>query len=549
MPPPIPLGTTVAGRYKLVRHVGGGGMGFVYEAEHLALGRSFALKVLRVPADNAELVQRFEREARALARLSTPRVAQVTDFGVEPHIGPFYVMELVDGESLQQRLDREEKLELEEAVDVAADLYEAIADAHDEGIVHRDLKPGNIGMPRRGVVKVKLLDFGLAASIDDAFLTRITQSHQVLGSLPYIAPEQFKGARPDARQDIWACGVVFYELLTGKLPFTAPSTAALMHAILTAPVPRIHEVPEPLTALLDELLDKDPMRRLSDARLIARKIRALNIRSAATLESPSMIPPTQATPAIPNTHESPASAPPTRASVTPATTAPSTPISKRPPAPAAHDPMQAVAVAADDRGYSPSRVAVQRAIDTPRIPTSTPSDPPRGIPLTLAFAVFALGALSLIAAGAVYFARDEAPTSPVVAPVPIASPALEPKDPRDPPEVDAPEPPDPNTEINLDEVTGDDYVPPSERPRTRRPNMRRASMAIDPDDQDVFDEPVAIPAEGPTDSPDPPTMAAPTMSESSTDEPREPARPADSVMDLTRPTMMSTAWDGEPVPF
>ena len=120
-------------------------------------------------------------------------MAQVTDFGVDARIGPWYVMELVEGESLHERLGRG-PLPPEEVVRLGAELCAAVADVHAVGIVHRDLKPSNIGLPATGPVPVKLLDFGLAAAVDDAFLTRITQSQQVLGSLPYIAPEVFQGA-------------------------------------------------------------------------------------------------------------------------------------------------------------------------------------------------------------------------------------------------------------------------------------------------------------------------------------------------------------------
>lgn len=273
--PPLAIGAVVGDRYRIIKEIGGGGMGYVFEAEHIALERRFALKVLRVGHWDEELVRRFEREARALGKISSPRVAQVSDFGVADGIGPYYIMELVPGLSLQQRLDKE-SIAPREAVELAIGLCDALVDVHKQGIVHRDLKPANIGLPG-GAIPIKLLDFGLAASVDDAFFTRITQSQQVLGSMPYISPEQFAGARPSEAQDIWAVGVVFYEMLTGALPFEAPSTAALMHRILTAPPSLIGDVPLPLGRALDRLLHKDPEQRVKSASDAAALLRSIDL--------------------------------------------------------------------------------------------------------------------------------------------------------------------------------------------------------------------------------------------------------------------------------
>lgn len=300
---PLSVGTLVDERYRVVREIGGGGMGYVFEVEHVALGRKFALKVLRVGHWDDELIRRFEREARALARVHSPRVAQVTDFGVAENIGPFYVMELVDGESLQARLDRDGAIPVPEAVALAVALCEAVHDVHAEGLVHRDLKPGNIGLTLGTAIPVKLLDFGLAAGVDDAFLTRITQSHQVLGSLPYIAPEQFSGSRPSAAQDLWALGVVIYEMVTARLPFEAPSTAALMHKILTCPPPILDGFPPSLRAVIGRLLMKSPSARIGSAKEAADLLRQLDVASLPrTIETPSAFPPTAESAAVPVPH-------------------------------------------------------------------------------------------------------------------------------------------------------------------------------------------------------------------------------------------------------
>jgi serine/threonine-protein kinase len=258
------------------RVLGQGGMGQVLEVEHVALGRRFALKVLRLERWNDELVRRFNREARALARLSTPRVAQVTDFGIDPEVGPYYVMELLEGETLEDRLQRSGPLAPVDALRVCAEVCDALTEVHAAGLVHRDLKPSNVGLARVGPVAVKLLDFGLAASTDDAFLSRITQSQQILGSLPYMAPEQFNGAPPVPSVDVYAVGVVLYESLTGRLPYLAPSTAALIHQILATPPPPLPaELPGRtlLEPLLERLLAKEAHERFASATAAAHALR------------------------------------------------------------------------------------------------------------------------------------------------------------------------------------------------------------------------------------------------------------------------------------
>jgi serine/threonine protein kinase len=269
-------GSTVAERYLVRRVLGQGGMGQVLEVEHLALGRPFALKILRLEKWNDELVRRFNREARALARVTTPRVAQVTDFGVDQEVGPYYVMELLEGETLEDRLQREGRVPVERALAICAELCDALSEVHAASIVPRDLKPSNVGLPRSGPVGVKLLDFGLAASMDDAFLSKITQSQQILGSLPYMAPEQFGSAEPSIAMDIYAVGIVLYESLTGRLPFVAPSTAALIHQILATPPPPLPEelgAVAVLRSLLEQLLAKDPAMRFASAAAAAHALR------------------------------------------------------------------------------------------------------------------------------------------------------------------------------------------------------------------------------------------------------------------------------------
>ncbi len=293
---PLVPGRHVADRYVVTRVLGEGGMGQVLEVEHLALGRRFALKVLRLEKWNEELVRRFHREARALAKVSTPRVAQVTDFGVDGEVGPFYVMELLEGETLEDRLEREGRVPAGDALRICAELCDALAEVHAAGIVHRDLKPSNVGLPERGPVLVKLLDFGLAASMDDAFLSKITQSQQILGSLPYMSPEQFNSAEPAPAMDVYAVGIVLHEALTGRLPFYAPSTAAMIHQILSTPPPPLPaEIAgrSLLDPLLERLLAKDPHQRFASATAAAHALREAASVVAPASRTKSAHPPTR----------------------------------------------------------------------------------------------------------------------------------------------------------------------------------------------------------------------------------------------------------------
>ncbi|HVY61456.1 MAG TPA: protein kinase, partial [Planctomycetota bacterium] len=221
--PGIRAGEGFAG-YVLERKLGRGGMGVVFAATQLSLGRRVALKVLAHELlDDPEFVQRFDREARVLASLNHANIVQVIDKGIERG-NVFLVMELVDGVSLRDLL-AEKKLSPLEALKIVPQLCDALEYAHARGVVHRDIKPENILIARDG--SVKIADFGLARIVGEAPSGRITRSNAVMGSLDYMAPEQRERTKTaDHRADIYAMGVVFYEMLTGELPlgrFEPPS--------------------------------------------------------------------------------------------------------------------------------------------------------------------------------------------------------------------------------------------------------------------------------------------------------------------------------------
>ncbi len=229
--------------YEVVAKLGEGGMGEVYRALDTTLGRHVALKLL--PPDLARdpvRIDRFRREARTVAALNHPHI--VTIYSVEQDAATgahFLTMELVEGESLDRQL-RANGLPASKLLDLAGTLADALAAAHDKGIVHRDLKPGNVMMTADG--RVKVLDFGLAKSNDPAWAAGAetetalrTSDGVVMGTVPYMSPEQVEGRELDARSDVFSLGVLLHEAATGSRPFRGTSSAALLSSILRDPPP------------------------------------------------------------------------------------------------------------------------------------------------------------------------------------------------------------------------------------------------------------------------------------------------------------------------
>jgi len=223
----VSIESTQIGSYKVEREIGRGGMGIVYLAHDIKLDRKVAIKALpEHMADDPERMARFEREAKSLAQLNHPNVAQI--FGVEDHGGRKYlVLEYVEGETLAERLDSG-PLSIDETLEVCAEIAAGVGAAHEAGVVHRDIKPANIKFDSDG--KAKVLDFGLAkageghssssmGASDMATLSQATRPGAILGTAPYMSPEQARGRTLDKRTDIWSFGVVMYECLTGMSPF------------------------------------------------------------------------------------------------------------------------------------------------------------------------------------------------------------------------------------------------------------------------------------------------------------------------------------------
>jgi len=246
-------GVTFDGRYELGRMIGGGGMGHVYEAEHLGTGRRVAVKVISNPelAKDASIVGRFQREATAASAIDTPHICQVLDTGTDPDSGaPFMVMELMSGEDVQQLLQRVGPLPPELALRIGAQACMGLARAHEVNVVHRDVKPANLFLARQatGDIVVKLLDFGIAKvkmeRAHDLANAELTRTGMLLGSPLYMSPEQALGTKNiDHRADLWSVGIVLYQLLTGRTPFVhATALGELIMAICAEPARHLQDL-------------------------------------------------------------------------------------------------------------------------------------------------------------------------------------------------------------------------------------------------------------------------------------------------------------------
>lgn len=271
----LAAGTVVAGKFRIERVLGEGGMGIVLAAHHLHLGRLVAIKLLKPEAlAHADIVARFANEARSASRIQSEHVARVLDVGALDSGEPYMVMEYLEGSDLSKYVRQRGPMPIEEAIDYLLQACEALAEAHVAGIVHRDLKPANLYLTRRadGSTCVKVLDFGISKAAltgDQAAPQHMTQTSSVLGTPGYMAPEQLRSSKHvDARTDIWALGVILHELLTGRLAFQGSTVPEVYAAILASPPEPLRSVrpdaPPQLEAVIFRCLEKDPTRRFAN---------------------------------------------------------------------------------------------------------------------------------------------------------------------------------------------------------------------------------------------------------------------------------------------
>lgn len=272
----LSTGELIDGKYRIVRLLGEGGMGAVYEGENIRIHRKVAIKVLHAGvAEQSEAVARFEREAQAAGRIGSEHIVEVLDLGTLPNGERYLVMEFLEGESLSSRIRDRGRLTPQELSPIAHQLLEGLAAAHAAGIIHRDLKPDNVWLMRSKSNRpefVKLLDFGISKfnqlSGDSGF--SMTRTGAVMGTPYYMAPEQAKGSRDmDHRVDIYAAGVILYEALTGQVPFNADTFNELLFKIVLEqprPIEQLAPDVDPgFCAIVNKAMARDPAHRFSSA--------------------------------------------------------------------------------------------------------------------------------------------------------------------------------------------------------------------------------------------------------------------------------------------
>lgn len=282
------------GKYQILNPLGRGGMARVYRAYHAQLDRYVAIKVLRSDlVDEGDFLERFQREARAVANLRHPNIVQVYDFDVEitgDDAITYMVMELLEGDTLKSRLQayhaRNERMPLEESLRVLLDVLSGLGYAHAEGVIHRDIKPANILLTRRG--QAVLGDFGIAQIVGG---TRHTAVDALLGTVAYVAPEQALEGRSDPRSDLYSIGVVLYEMLNQHPPFDAdtPLAVLLRHVNDPLPLPGDATIPQSLERVLLKTLSKHPEERYQNAAELAEALR--HAAQELELALPEQLPP------------------------------------------------------------------------------------------------------------------------------------------------------------------------------------------------------------------------------------------------------------------
>jgi serine/threonine-protein kinase len=257
------IGKRISGRYKVLEMIGGGGMANVYLAHDMILDRDVAVKMLRLDfANDEEFIRRFRREAQSATSLAHPNIVSIYDVGEEDSLY-YIVMEYVNGQTLKQYIQQQLPFCVEEAIDIMMQLTSAISHAHQNRIIHRDIKPHNILIDPNG--NVKITDFGIAMALS---ATSITQTNSVLGSVHYLSPEQARGGMANRKSDIYSLGIVMFELLTGRLPFSGESAVSIALKHLQSETPSVRrwnpKIPQSVENIVLKATAKDPFHRYNN---------------------------------------------------------------------------------------------------------------------------------------------------------------------------------------------------------------------------------------------------------------------------------------------
>ncbi|MFT3808079.1 serine/threonine-protein kinase [Arenimonas sp.] len=387
------------GHYEIVAELGRGGMGVVYKGYEPALARYVAIKELAPAlAHDTMLVERFLREARSMAALNDPHIIQIYFIGQEDE-QPFFVMEFVDGESLSQVIKREQRLPVGDALKILHQATKGLSVAHDQGVIHRDIKPANLMLTQRG--QVKIADFGIALANRD-FDSKLTGTGQLVGTPGYLSPEVCLGKPVDQRSDIFALGIVLFEMLTGRTPFSDESPLKLMLDVVQSQIPDVRElnqsVDADVAALLTKMLAKDPADRYQDAHELIRDLEKL----------PQVV---QGGPLSMKV-----AAPSGPAATLVAMATPVTPMSSRVPTP----PPRVGSLPSTSAAPVVPAVAVETAMGSTRPGVTQPSSEPAPRPSRTVWPAWAALALLLVAGGAfgVYKMVTPKPAEPVAVTTP-----------------------------------------------------------------------------------------------------------------------------------
>jgi eukaryotic-like serine/threonine-protein kinase len=305
------IGATLAGRYEIVRRIGEGGMGAVYEARHTLIGKRVAVKVLLEKfLTKSDFVARLLQEARLASSIGHENIVDVTDFGTTDDGRSFVVMEFLDGEALSQLVMREAPLPIERSLRIARQVASALGAAHAKGIYHRDIKPENVYLIRRGDADfVKVVDFGISKAVkqggneEGPEVYRLTHTGLLLGTPLYMSPEQARGDEDlDHRVDIWATGVMMYECLTGEVPFRANNYLGIISQVLThtaAPPSKVRPelgIPDAVEAVVMRAMEKDRTRRYAAMADLEHDLERLlagdqNVGLPLVTDVPKLVPP------------------------------------------------------------------------------------------------------------------------------------------------------------------------------------------------------------------------------------------------------------------